>query len=42
MNWPEGESVLDNGCEVQPDVGPLPTATIGGLECVGHRRPALT
>ncbi len=34
-NWPEGSSVLDNGCEMQPDVGPLPTATIGDAECTG-------
>ncbi len=35
MNWPEGQSVLDNGCEVRPDVGPLPSAEIGAVECVG-------
>ena len=35
-NWPEGSSVLDNGCEMQPDVGPLPTATIGDAECTGR------
>ena len=34
-NWPEGSSVLDNGCEMQPDVGPLPTATVGDAECTG-------
>ncbi len=34
-NWPAGRDVLDNGCEVPPDVGPLPTATIGAVECVG-------
>jgi hypothetical protein len=34
-NWPEGSSVLDNGCEMPPDVGPLPTATIGDVECTG-------
>ncbi len=34
-NWPEGSSVLDNGCEMQPDVGPLPTATIGDAQCTG-------
>ena len=35
LNWPEGQSVLNNGCEVQPDVGPLPSASIGEVECVG-------
>jgi len=34
-NWPEGQAVLDNGCEMQPDVGPLPTATIGDVQCAG-------
>ena len=35
-NWPEGQAVLDNGCEMQPDVGPLPTATIGDAQCTGR------
>ena len=35
LNWPEGRSVLDNGCEMEPDVGPLPEASIGDAECVG-------
>ena len=34
-NWPEGSNVLNNGCEMEPDVGPLPTATIGDAECTG-------
>ena len=37
MNWPEGASILNNGCEVPPppDVGPQPAASIGVVECVG-------
>ena len=36
LNWDaEGRAVLDNGCEVAPDVGPLPSATIGDAACVG-------
>ncbi|CUR59200.1 exported hypothetical protein [metagenome] len=34
-NWPEGRAILANGCELQPDVGPLPTASIGDLACAG-------
>lgn len=34
-NWPAGEAVLDNGCEVEPDVGPLPSATVGDVVCTG-------
>ncbi len=34
-NWPAGESILANGCEVEPDPGPLPSATIGDLVCTG-------
>ncbi|QBR93668.1 hypothetical protein [Nocardioides euryhalodurans] len=41
LNWPEGRSVLENGCEVEPDVGPLPSATIGDVECAGTL-PTLT
>jgi hypothetical protein len=32
-NWPEGQAVLDNGCEVPPDVGPLPAAAISDVTC---------
>ena len=37
LNWPEGRSYLDNGCEAPPppDVGPLPSASIGEVACVG-------
>jgi hypothetical protein len=35
LNWPEGQSVLNDGCEAQPDVGPLPSASIGQAQCVG-------
>ena len=36
LNWnAEGRAVLDNGCEVPPDVGPLPAATIGDAACTG-------
>ena len=35
QNWPEGRDILDNGCEVEPDPGPLPDAVIGEVECVG-------
>jgi hypothetical protein len=35
LNWPEGQSDLSNGCEVKPDVGPLPSASIGEAACVG-------
>lgn len=35
QNWPEGRGILNNGCEVTPDPGPLPNATIGAVECVG-------
>ena len=35
LNWPEGRPILDNGCEVQPDVGPLPRASIGDAVCDG-------
>ena len=37
MNWPEGQSILNNGCEVPPppDVGPLPGASIGEVLCAG-------
>lgn len=34
LNWPEGRRILENGCETRPDVGPLPSAVIGPLECV--------
>ncbi|HEX6148505.1 hypothetical protein [Nocardioides sp.] len=34
-NWPAGESILANGCEVEPHPGPLPSATIGQLVCTG-------
>ncbi|WP_432477299.1 hypothetical protein [Nocardioides sp. GXQ0305] len=33
LNWPEGSSVLNDGCEVQPDVGPLPDASISDVTC---------
>ena len=36
LNWPEGRAILENGCEMEPDVGPLPTASIGDAECVGN------
>jgi hypothetical protein len=35
LNWPTGQSILENGCEVEPDPGPLPSATIGQLMCTG-------
>ena len=35
LNWPEGQAILGNGCEVKPDVGPLPNASIGAAQCVG-------
>jgi hypothetical protein len=35
MNWPEGQPVLNNSCEVPPDVGPLPSALIGEIVCDG-------
>ena len=35
QNWPEGQGILANGCEVQPDPGPMPAATIGQVECDG-------
>ena len=35
QNWPAGRGILANGCEVQPDPGPLPGAAIGELECDG-------
>jgi hypothetical protein len=34
-NWPAGREILDNGCEMKPDVGPVPSATGSGVECVG-------
>jgi hypothetical protein len=34
-NWPEGRPILDNGCEVEPDPGALPSATIGEVVCTG-------
>ena len=34
-NWPAGRAILNNGCEMQPDVGPLPTATVAAAECDG-------
>lgn len=35
-NWTaEGRAILDNNCEVPPDVGPLGSATIGDAACVG-------
>ena len=34
-NWPEGRAILNDGCEVKPDPGPLPDAVIGEVECVG-------
>ncbi len=35
LNWPEGRPILNNGCEMEPDVGPLPAATIGDVQCTG-------
>ena len=35
LNWPEGRDVLENGCEMKPDVGPLPAASIGDVACAG-------
>ena len=34
-NWPEGRAILENGCEVQPDVGPVPSAVEEQVECTG-------
>ena len=34
-NWPEGRPILNNGCEVKPHPGPLPSATIGDVVCTG-------
>jgi hypothetical protein len=34
-NWPEGRAILEEGCEVQPDVGPEPRASEGEVECDG-------
>lgn len=34
LNWnAAGRDILENGCEMEPDVGPLPTATIGDATC---------
>lgn len=34
LNWnAAGRAILDNGCEMEPDVGPLPSATIGDATC---------
>ena len=35
QNWPEGRDILNNGCEIPPDPGPLPSATIGEVACTG-------
>jgi hypothetical protein len=35
LNWRGGQDILRNGCEVPPDVGPLPDASLGELQCVG-------
>lgn len=35
LNWPEGEAILDNGCEMEPDAGPMPEAKIGDVTCLG-------
>jgi hypothetical protein len=35
QNWPDGQGILANGCEVEPDPGPLPDAVIGEVECDG-------
>jgi hypothetical protein len=35
LNWPEGRAILENGCEAEPDPGPLPAAAIGDVACVG-------
>jgi hypothetical protein len=34
-NWPEGRAILRNGCEMEPDVGPEPSAVEGDVECIG-------
>jgi hypothetical protein len=36
LNWnAAGRAVLDNGCEMEPDVGPEPRAAIADVECAG-------
>jgi hypothetical protein len=36
LNWNAASSaVLDNGCEMEPDVGPEPRAAIADVECAG-------
>ncbi|MBZ5738269.1 hypothetical protein [Nocardioides mangrovi] len=41
-NWTaEGQGLLANGCESEPDVGPLPSAAIGDAGCTGTT-PAVT
>lgn len=41
LNWPEGRAILNNACEMDPDVGPVPRARVGDLGCVGTT-PSLT
>jgi|tagenome__1003787_1003787.scaffolds.fasta_scaffold20938096_3 hypothetical protein len=41
LNWPEGRAVLQDGCELDPDVGPEPRARVGDVGCVGTT-PSLT
>jgi hypothetical protein len=41
LNWPEGRSIRNNHCEMEPDVGPVPRARVGDLGCVGTS-PSLT
>jgi hypothetical protein len=35
QNWPEGQGLLNDGCEAEPDPGPLPDAVIGEVACDG-------
>jgi hypothetical protein len=35
LNWPAGREILKDGCEMAPDPGPDPAATIGDVVCVG-------
>ena len=39
LNWPEGRAILDNGCEMEPDPGPMPEAK-SATSCVSGPRRA--
>ena len=39
QNWPDGQGILKNGCEVKPDPGPLPDAVFGEVDCADDAFP---